>query len=223
MTAHNWWMLVPVRGFGTGKSRLAAVLDAQARTVLNRHLLTHTLEAIAEARGDLAQCLVVSPCEQALACARETGAQVLQEPAGGGLNAALTLGLRHARALGATRALIIACDLPDLSGDALNELIRLADGNESAVLAPDRSGDGTNALAIDAAACDAFHFGESSRALHVAALARAGQRCVLCRREELAFDLDMPRDYAEWMARCGARIPRGLRAPARHRIVETEK
>ena len=64
-----WWTLLPVHGIAAGKSRLAAVLDAPARAALNHHLLTHTLEMIAAWQGDLAQCLVVSPCAEALACA----------------------------------------------------------------------------------------------------------------------------------------------------------
>ena len=46
------------------------MLDAKARAALNRQLLIHTLEVIEEWRGDLAQCVVVSPCEEALTCAR---------------------------------------------------------------------------------------------------------------------------------------------------------
>ena len=66
----DWWTLLPVHGMATGKSRLAPVLDAQARVALNRQLLMHTLEVIEEWRGDLPQCVVVSPCDDALEIGR---------------------------------------------------------------------------------------------------------------------------------------------------------
>lgn len=219
----NWWTVLPVRGFATGKSRLAALLDAPSRAALNRYLLAHTLEVIEQWRGDLRQCLVVSPCEQALAYARDAGAQVLREPAGGDLNRALELGAAHAVLQRAKKLLIVACDLPDLSAAALAALTELAANPESAALAPDRAGSGTNALAVEAQARDIFHFGANSCERHSIAFARAGYRRALCRRAELAFDLDTPQHYAEWSARCRARIPRGFAQSGQLEIAEAEK
>jgi 2-phospho-L-lactate guanylyltransferase len=221
MTA-NWWTLVPIRGIASGKSRLQSVLDSGQRAALNRQLLAHTLTAIERWRGDLAQCLVVSPCEEALALARAAGARALREP-GGGLNAALAFGAAQAASLGAGKLLIVACDLPDLSVDALAALAQLAEGKRRAALAPDRSGAGTNALAIDADATDGFEFGVDSCKRHVAALERNGYRNVLCERLELAFDLDTPQDYAQWLARGDARIRRGDKQSGHQQFAEAGK
>ena len=142
-----WWTLLPVHGIATGKSRLAAVLDAPARAALNHHLLTHTLEMIAAWQGDLAQCLVVSPCAEALACAEAAGALTMREAAGGDLNAALRLGAQALARRGAQRLLVLACDLPRLSAPALDAFTAQATRAEQIVLAADRAGSGTNALA----------------------------------------------------------------------------
>ena len=81
----------------------------RARVALNRHLLMHTLEVIEAWRGDLAQCIVVSPCEDALACAHAAGAQALREPAGAaGLNAAPD------RAGSGTNALVLSAEVRDI-------------------------------------------------------------------------------------------------------------
>ncbi len=216
-------VLLPVHGIAAGKSRLASILDAQARADLNRYLLTHTLDVIEQWCGDLAGCLVVSPCDAALALARDAGAQVLREPAGGDLNAALAFGATYLVSRGATRLLVVACDLPDLSVAALTALNALGVETGNAVLAPDRAGSGTNALLIDARACDIFSFGAGSCKRHLDALARNGYRNVLCERAELAFDLDTPQDHAEWRARRDARIRRGVRQSGCQRIAEAEK
>lgn len=218
----NWWTLVPIRGIASGKSRLQSVLDSGQRAALNRQLLAHTLAAIERWRGDLAQCLVVSPCEEALRLARAAGARVLREP-GSGLNAALAFGAAHALSLGAAKLLIVACDLPDLTADALATLAQLAEGERQAALAPDRSGAGTNALAIDADATDVFEFGVDSCKRHVAALERNGYRNVSCQRFEFAFDLDTPQDYAQWLARGDARIRRGDMQSGHEQIAEAGK
>jgi 2-phospho-L-lactate guanylyltransferase len=221
MTA-NWWTLVPLRGIASGKSRLQSVLDSGQRAALNRQLLAHTLTAIERWRGDLAQCLVVSPCDEALMHVREAGARALREP-GGGLNAALAFGASKAASLGAGKLLIVACDLPDLTADALAALAQFAEGERHAALAPDRNGTGTNALAIDADTTDVFEFGVDSCKRHVATLGRRGYRSVLCERLELAFDLDTPQDHAQWLVRGDARIRRGDMQSGHEQIAEAGK
>ena len=203
----NWWTLLPLRGIASGKSRLAPLLDAAARAALNRQLLTRTLEAIELWRGNLAQCLVISPCDTALELARNAGAQPLRDH-GGGLNAALAEGAAEALRRGANKLLIVACDLPDVSADALAELASLAADQGQFALAPDRAGTGSNALAVDGEAADLFQFGADSCARHLAAFKRRGFRCGLVRRDELASDLDLPQDYAAWISRRDARIRR---------------
>ncbi len=220
MRPSGWWTLLPVSGIASGKSRLAAVLDAKARAALNRHLLTHTLAVIDAWQGDLARCVVVSPCDEALACARAAGAQGLREPAGGDLNAALTFGAAAVVARGGVKLLVVACDLPRLSAAALSGFAEFAAATGCAAIAPDRAGSGTNALALDADARNIFHFGADSFVRHLDAFAHAGCRSIRYERDELAFDLDLPQDYAEWMAQRDARIPRGILPPGESHMGE---
>ena len=74
-----------------------------------------------------------------------------------------------------------------------------------------------------AGARNMFHFGTDSCARHRAALMRAGY-CVashVC--DELAFDLDTPQDYAEWLVQRDARMPRGMAPPVQQTMEEAGK
>ena len=193
-----------MRGLVESKSRLAPVLDQAQRVALNRRLLARTLAVLGEWHGALARCIVVSPCRRALALARECGAMTLCEGARAvGLNQAVALGVAQAAAHGASHVLILPGDLPNVGVGALNALARAA-GRRHVVLAPDKTGTGTNALLVEAAARFEFSFGAASLTAHQAAAARAGLTVRFVRRSELRFDLDTPED----LAACGrARCP----------------
>lgn len=193
------WTLLPVRGIAAGKSRLGAVLDPAGRAALNRRLLENTLDAVACSAGGLRRCIVVSPCAEARAIAADRGTAVLCEH-GGGLNSAVEEAAAAACAAGAAQLLVLPCDLPRLDAGALHALAGLAQPGRHLVIAPDRSGSGTNALLIDAGCGFPFHFGEHSFAKHRAWAAAQGWSLAVCRLPALAFDLDTPEDLAEWQA-----------------------
>lgn len=193
------WAIVPVRGFAAGKSRLAPALGATGRAALNRELLAHTLAVLGSWDGALSRCIVVSPSLPALRFARSAGAAPLYEGAQAvGLNRALELGVTRARARGATHTLILAGDLPYLATGALTEMEEAARSAPCVVLAPDKSGTGTNALLTGVRTGFACAFGPGSFAAHRAMATRAGLEVIVVRRRELAFDLDLPEDLAMW-------------------------
>jgi 2-phospho-L-lactate guanylyltransferase len=183
----------------------------------------HTLEVVDEWRGDLTQCVVVTPCAEALALAQAAGAQAWREPAGGDLNAALRYAAAGVAARGGVKLMVAACDLPQLSAAALREFAAQADGTACAAIAPDRAGSGSNALALEVDARELFHFGAGSCARHHDALAHAGYRVVRHVSDALAFDLDTPQDHAQWLAQCDARMPRGMAPPVQQPMEEAGK
>ena len=193
------WTMVPVRGIASGKSRLATVLAAPARAELNRWLLRHTLAVIRQWRGDLRRCVVISPCAEVLASARHAGAHAVTEPRGAeSLNGALAQGAIYATGAGATRLMVLPCDLPEVTAQSLAEFAASANQPRQLGLAMDTAGTGTNALLVDADDDLDFHFGEDSCARHREWAAARGWTSMVCRRTELAFDLDTPRDLARW-------------------------
>ena len=193
------WTVVPVRGIANGKSRLAVALQAAARARLNRHLLERTLTVIDSWRGDLARCVVVSPCAETLEVAARRGAVAVPEVAGeSGLNGAAALGASYARDNGAGAVLILPCDLPYLKPESLAAVVRAADTAGHMVIAPDRAGTGTNALLVNAQRPFEFRFGERSFARHLSLAAERGWTAAILSLPELAFDLDTPEDLAGW-------------------------
>jgi 2-phospho-L-lactate guanylyltransferase len=83
--------LVPVKHLGRAKKRLDGVLTPDQRRGLVIAMLKDVLAVLTGHRG-LDAVHVVTPDETVAAIARQFGARVIDEPPGGGLNAAL----RHA-------------------------------------------------------------------------------------------------------------------------------
>jgi len=191
------YIVVPVRGERSGKSRLRSVLDPVQRARLNRTLLDRTLDAIEHWQGTLARCLVVSACARSLLSARGRGAHAIREPLPRrGLSAAAALGARVARRRGARRILILPSDLALLSAASLAALLVHARTGAHAVIAPDRSGSGTNALLLPAAVGMRFEYGPDSFARHSRVLRARGWDVAVCTHPQLEFDLDTPEDLA---------------------------
>ena len=186
---------IPVKALAEGKSRLSPVLDAAGRAALNRRFLDHVLAITALVPG-AARTVVVSADIEVLDAARAAGAMALAETVNGGLNGALAQARRKIEAQGATAMLVLAADLPLLTADDARALLSAARGGASVVIAPDRSGLGTNALLLSPPGVMDFRFGSGSLALHLAAAQRSGTAPVVVNRPGLAFDVDTPQDYA---------------------------
>lgn len=196
------WTIIPMRGIESGKSRLAGVLTAGARSRLNRWLLLHTLSVVERWAGGLGRCIVVTPCRKTRELAVRAGASVVREEAGiRDLNRALMMGASRAKARGAEAIMVVACDLPHLNPAALTALARQGRRVPSLVLAPDAAGIGTNALLLRGHADFEFRFGEHSLARHLEMAGRREWTAAICSRPELAFDLDTPEDLAVWSKR----------------------
>ena len=194
--------MLPVRGLSRGKSRLAGALDAAERMRLNRRLLRHTLWVLDRWLGGLGRCVVVSPCARTLQLARREGAVPrTQSLPRAGLNAALTQAIGSLVRAGARRVLILPCDLPLLSASSLTAFDARAAEGARVVIAPDRSGTGTNALLLEVPARFALCFGPASFVLHKEVAHARGWGVRVCECPELMFDLDTPQDLAAWEAR----------------------
>jgi len=191
--------VVPVRGLANSKSRLAGVLDAEAREAVTRRMLRTVIHA-ALGSGAVAGVAVISPDPAALALARQIDPRVIaieQGSAPPGLNAAVTAGRDWAIGRGATRLLVLFGDLPLLTAI---DVRALAGERAPVVLAADRHGRGTNAMAIgidEAEVCAfRFGFGPDSLAYHRAEAERLGLAVTSFNALGTAHDLDTPADLA---------------------------
>jgi 2-phospho-L-lactate guanylyltransferase len=198
-------MVVPLRSFRDGKTRLAPVLDEGQRAALVEWLLVRTLETAAAFPG-LESTAVVTGCRDAAICARRLGARVLSDE-GIGLNGALARAQAAVAALGASRMLVVSSDLPRLNAD---DLRRLAAAPGSAVaLAPDGGRQGTNGLCVPASRPFGFSFGPASFTRHLDRVRALDLEAVVVDRPGLAFDVDLPAHLFE----CEELLPASLGLP----------
>ncbi len=187
------WIIVPVKPFSEGKSRLAACISPQQRRALNRELLTRTLAAINQAHLD-AEILVVSRDTNALAMAERAGCHTLTEeslPCASSLphrgtappspppsscspndtdsepqlNAALTQAARYAATHGATKVLVLPTDMPNLTAEDVRTMASPSGRAPQITIAPSRDG-GTNALLLQPIHAIPFALGRDSFRLH---------------------------------------------------------
>jgi len=179
------WVLVPIKAFGAAKGRLGAVLDAADRAALARSMAAHVLGAAAP----LPVCVACDDHEVA-AFASSLGAEVAWTP-GLGLNGALGAGVRHLASLGAAYVTIVHADLPNATG------IGTLEHFEGATLAPDRARRGTNLLRVPTDAGVAMRFGRDSMRAHLDECSKRGLAVWVLDRDDLAFDVDTPRDLDE--------------------------
>jgi 2-phospho-L-lactate/phosphoenolpyruvate guanylyltransferase len=140
---------------------------------------------------------------EAAGIARDHGAIGLVESAPG-LNGAITAARSVAVARGATAVLVLPADLPAVSADVINEVIRAAADAATAprettaglvALVTDRHGTGTNALLISPPDLIDPAFGPASRAVHRDAAHVAGSTFVEL-DGPLRLDVDTTDDLA---------------------------
>lgn len=188
------WAIVPVKPLRRGKSRLANVLTEDERAALNQELLERTLSTLSTLEG-MIQILVVSRDPLALAIARNYDAITVQEDGHPSLNTALTRATVMSQLRAAQGVLILPADLPMLTRDDVLALMERAINNTPVVvIAPDRHGNGTNALLTIPAGIIEYDYGEGSFKRHCERAKQAGAHLEIVESPSLGLDLDLPED-----------------------------
>jgi 2-phospho-L-lactate guanylyltransferase len=186
------WAIVPAKGFARAKSRLDGVLDAASRSTLARDMLAHVLDTL-RSSNEIANVVVVTDGEDVEALARAYGATCVRDRGEPPLRLAVDVGLDALPAH--ADALVVMADLPWLTtGDIRSLVVALASAD--VVVAPDASGEGTNALALRGRMRTAFGGGDSF-AEHMARATSAGLTTRVVESRGLAFDVDTPADLTD--------------------------
>jgi 2-phospho-L-lactate guanylyltransferase len=188
---------LPLRRLADAKGRLGALLSPEERGQLAFGLLERAAAALLE--GGVERALVITRDRQLGAADLSADPRLslaLQEPQLPGLNGALRQAQHWAREADADALLIVLPDLPLLTAADVRAMLNAARESETAVLAPDRAGAGSNALLLAPPDIIAPSFGEGSARRHRAALALAGVPLTVLRRPGLALDLDTADDLA---------------------------
>lgn len=186
------WALIPVKGRGGCKSRLAGVLSAGEREALVDTMFRHVVSAATEARS-IERTVLVGPPRHEM----DAHILLLDEP--GGLNEALTSALAKVATseFRPDRVVIVAADLPCLTALDLDLLANAP--HRSLAIAPDRHGTGTNALSLPLpeAAGFRFQYGIDSAALHRHEAERLGLSVETILSAGLEKDIDEPADLPD--------------------------
>lgn len=193
------WVVIPVKPFGEGKSRLSERLDTAGRHEISQKLLSQVIHAVHEA-AVCAGILVISRDRKVLDFADRLGVETLLEigsvPGRENLNGALTQAAAEVNRQSADALLVLPADLPFLTAADVRALY-LAGAEEGVVIAPARDG-GTNALVLHPPGCIHFDFGLDSCANHRRQALEKGLSCKIIRSDTLAFDVDRPPDLDRW-------------------------
>ncbi|HEY3474533.1 MAG TPA: 2-phospho-L-lactate guanylyltransferase [Anaerolineales bacterium] len=187
------WAIVPVKPLRRGKSRLAGTLTEDERTELNRSLLQNTLKTFSDLK-EVEEVLVISRDPQALAIARQYGARTVREDGQPELNTALKRATVIAQVYATRGVLVLPADLPLVTRNDVLTLIERAGEPPAVVIAPDRHGNGTNALLISPAGLIEYDFGDDSFHRHCQRAREAGARLEIVDLPTLGLDLDLPED-----------------------------
>ncbi|HET8612767.1 MAG TPA: 2-phospho-L-lactate guanylyltransferase [Sphingomonas sp.] len=187
-----WSALVPLKPPASRKGRLASRLSPTERERLSRYLFERTIATLCDVPAIGAIHLLSADRPEGW-----TGAWHRDE--GRGLNAEL----EAARAaLGSVPLLVIHADLPLVARADIEALLERAE-ERGCALAPDRHGEGTNAVALMPGGGFRFAFGPGSYGLHHAQAPHAAR----VEREGLALDCDTPDDLDRALA-AGFLLPR---------------
>jgi 2-phospho-L-lactate guanylyltransferase len=183
---HEAGVVIPIRSFRFGNSRLASALLDEDRIRLARRMA----ETVVAAAGGRPISIVSSDFDVAEWCVQHRLGR-LDDP--GSLDGAANAGRDWARSLGLTRVVVVHGDLPFATSlDAV-----ACDGADRvAVFVADHRGDGTPVCAVPVDAPFAYSYGPESFARHVAAAHAAGLDVRVVSDPALAFDVDVPEDLA---------------------------
>ena len=190
-------VIIPVKPFAEGKSRLSAFLSDEQRYRLNRNMFLHVLKAVLAAQG-IDDILVISRDEEALNLAEEASAHAILENPNSNLNTALDVARKASSSFNATALLILPADLAKLEQTDLRDILTCADSHAPAtplvIIAPDESKRGTNALFIRPPDSINFLFGANSLERHQAMAIDAGCEISILTNPNLSCDIDEPKD-----------------------------
>jgi 2-phospho-L-lactate guanylyltransferase len=189
---------VPVKDVANAKQRLAPVLGAPERGALARAMLADVLRALGDAGLDRVWVVTRDPAAAALA--RSLGAEPLAEAENRGHTAAVAAAQAEAARLGAAVFLTIPGDVPCVTAAEVRALLGALGAPPAVVLAPSRSGLGTNGVVLAPPGVMRLRFGEPSFQGHLAAARALRLEPRVVSLPGLGLDVDGPEDLAALLA-----------------------
>jgi len=183
-------VVIPVKDFRRAKERLASELSPPERATLRRRMASRVVAAAAPL-----PVWVVCDDDAVAAWARDHGAAVSWQPRSG-LNGAVQAAYAERSDEGFGRVIVAHADLPRATSLSWLTEAPEIDDPRTAVVVPDRHGDGTNVLSLPGGTDFRFAYGPGSCARHLAEAERCRLAVHLRPHNDLQYDVDDPADLA---------------------------
>lgn len=205
--------ILPVKAFDHAKQRLSPTINHGHRRALVESMLSDTLVALRRT-ATIDGIFIVTSERTAARMGEGEGATVVDDTASSHTDAVL-LGIASAIEVGAERALLVPGDCPLIDSAELVALLARPVPERSALIIPDRHGEGTNALLLTPPESLTPSFGDGSRHRHTDLAISQGTMPEIVDVPSLGLDIDTAEDLAELVERFsrtrgGAAHTRGL-------------
>jgi 2-phospho-L-lactate guanylyltransferase len=192
------YALVPVKDLTQAKARLSPLLSPEERQRLAAAMLDDVVTALRQATL-LDRIAFVTTDATALAIAARCGFEAIEEGFGRGETGAVEFASKVCLEAGATSLAVIPGDIPLLTADDLDRILRQGEASE-VVLVPSWDSRGTNAVLMRPPDALQLRFGSWSFFPHVKQARRRGLSYTVMRLPRVALDVDTPADLARLVA-----------------------
>ncbi len=194
------YLLIPVKDLSGAKQRLAALLTQAERTQLAWAMLEQTFAAAAQVQT-VDRIAIVTLYPPAIALAEKYGLEVLHETEQISESASVDFGARQAQARGAEAVLRLPIDLPLITTQDIETILRYDRPDEpTVVIVPSAEGTGTNAILRRPPTLFPSRFGPDSLSHHLHAARQLGAHIEIVHLPRIALDIDTPEDLAALLA-----------------------
>ena len=193
------WAIVPVKRFDQAKSRLATVLSTQERIDLCLAMTEDVVDCLTKVSSIQGIAIISSePLLKDLlikyACIR------LEDQEGAGFSANMDHAANWLEARGHTEMIYVPADVPAITPDEIETLIR--NHNNGVTIVPAKAESGTNLLVCTPPSAIPFQFGPNSCDHHHQVAQSRGLPVQILQSPGLANDIDEPDDLY-WLMKSG--------------------
>src|ERR1700747_2360917 len=189
------WAIVPVKGRGSAKERLAPMLRPETRQALALAMLEDVLAALTATPG-IAGLVVVTVDGEGGRLGATYGARLIEAGARDGHTGAVTAAARLLAAEGCLGMLTLPGDIPLVTPAEIAQLLAAHRQAPAFTIAPSRDERGSNAIICSPPDAVPLRFGENSFFPHLRAAEACRIRPTVLRLPGIALDVDTPEDLA---------------------------
>lgn len=182
-------ILIPIRSFSNGKSRLSTLLNVDRRT----DFMIECTRSVLKAAQD-SPTVVVTSDPEVTHFATSLGKHVMRDE-GNNLNEVVQNAFEELRRLEALHVTIAHGDLP--LATQISHLKR----EGGVTIVPDRRHDGTNVISLPTRCDFRFRYGPNSFELHKTETIRCALELTVIEDPLLMMDIDTPEDFSELQQR----------------------